>query len=709
MTPPNQGSNPSDPTDEEALRLLVVETARRYRSRILWRDALNIGTDALVVVLLAGMAIFTPGARLMFGAPLIVTAMGYAFVGAFRFASRLRQKKREEKFDDSIHGLLRKLVANANYQIRLHGKFTWWYFPPIIPGFVLVIASFATWNPAMSWIFGILTCFIFGSIDRAHRRQLRTELIPRKAELESLLATVEANEGRTVEIPPATCGTNTGMNKGKVRLVFAVGLALGAVGCLVIMGGFILTMHLPQGDPRPPDFDDISAFGPSDIAQINAWLLEQVALSEYPSLSVAIVRDGTTVYREAFGFENIRARRRATAATAYHVASVTKAFTASLAALLHHRGVIDLDQPVAKYLPAGVSISTRPDLGAKITLRQLASHTSGLPRGIPGVVQSIEGRYALEPERLYQLLATARLEFEPGTRDLYSNLGFGLLGHALELAAGQPLNTLLQELLCEPLHLERTALYVDAKIPVATGYSTPLRLPESHPLRRRLAGSGGLVSSAEDLARFLAAHMQPGLFNNDMLEQLHSETRLADGSEIRRALGWVIDTGTPTGRILSKNGGRSNCSAWIGFAPEHGVGVAVIANAGEPDVDPIGRWLLERAVPGGSRPSTRHGYAKVAPYTGVRWANDRPIVRVQGRWSSLVSIDGLPIDRIMKHARNTFGTRARKRLAEDLPQLLSSMDHDPDWEVTLGLENTGGQVEYLKVRMTERNRALVRE
>src|SRR5919108_3192535 len=123
---------------------------------------------------------------------------------------------------------------------------------------------------------------------------------------------------------------------------------------------------------RTPGFDDISAFGDGDISRVDAWLQEQVALARYPSLSVAIVRDDKIVYLRAFGFEDTKARRKATPKTSYNAASVTKAFTASLAVMLHDRGVVDLDQPVIKYLPKDVSISTRPEVGATITLRQLA-------------------------------------------------------------------------------------------------------------------------------------------------------------------------------------------------------------------------------------------------------------------------------------------------------------------------------------------------
>ena len=267
--------------------------------------------------------------------------------------------------------------------------------------------------------------------------------------------------------------------------------------------------------------------------------------------------------------------------------------------MLHEQGVVDLDEPVAKYLPEGVAISSTLKVGATITLRQLASHTSGLPRGVPGRVQSVEGWYALEPQRLYDHLAKVRLESEPGTKQLYSNLGFGLLGHALELAAHKPLDQLVKEMICEPLKLERTAIQADDTVHPATGYDDSGRQREkTASFLERLAGSGGLVASVEDLAKFVSAQMKPGVFTKKMLEDLHTRSSRSDGILVETGLGWTIDFSKSLGRYPEKNGGRSNCSAWIGFSPEHGVGVVVVTNCGGPEVDPIGRWLLERSVPG---------------------------------------------------------------------------------------------------------------
>jgi hypothetical protein len=135
-----------------------------------------------------------------------------------------------------------------------------------------------------------------------------------------------------------------------------------------------------------------------------------------------------------------------------------------------------------------------------------------------------------------------------------------------------------------------------------------------------------------------------------------------------------------------------------------------MTNCGGPEVDPIGHKLLEQSIPLSQRKLVTKGwYANVAPYSGVRWENDRPIVCVHDKWSPLASIDGIPIDRIMKFANKEYGDIARKRFAEDLVRLLSEMGHEPERTVTLGLKTQDGQIEQLQILMTEENRNLVRD
>ena len=501
--------------------------------------------------------------------------------------------------------------------------------------------------------------------------------------------------------PPTTGGPV----RPNAPAIFMIVLTV-VIGILAIAAIFSFVQYASK---RGPGLEEISAFVEGDIDHIDDWL-ERVKDDRYPSLAAIIVRDGEVLYRGAFGVEDKESKRPATTNTQYNVASVTKIFTASLAVILHEQGVVDLDQPAVKYLPSKVRISKTPQSGANITLRQLASHTSGLPRRVPGQVQSPEGRYALEPERLYALLEEVELEFAPGTSREYSNLGFGLLGHVLELAAKKPLDELLQEYICTPMGLTGTAMEGNSKLQPAKGYGWQKRggIKTAHSLKERLAGSGGLVTSTDDLGRFLMAQMKPGVFTTEMLEQLQTETQLANGGSSGTTLGWSMGSIEGAERILEKNGQRSNCSAWIGFSPKHKVGVAVITNCGGPRVDPIGRKLLEQSIPREQRKLVSvDGYAKVAPFTGVRWEEDQPIVCVHATWSQLLSINDVPTSEIMDFAIKEYGTKARKRFAEDLVEVLTKMGHQPDWEVTIELKHEDGSVEKLQVLMTRENRDLL--
>ncbi len=656
------------------------------------------------IILIFGVYFFT--------IPYPVTRLGalIVIVGELFVAWRLNQTRKLALYPDTAAPVNlwlqqeREWLHDWAHDVKPFRKAFWEDLLPLWPGVNLFLWGFPNVNLGVKFVFTAFYTLILALSYWLQRYSRPRKALPLEDELDALLQGESPNVTQTGNpySPPAAAGKR---NRAKTAwIIFAVLIAVISVVAAVFNSFNDSSANSPL---RSPPFDDISAFNEADLVRIDAWLQEQFTLGNYPSLSIAIVRRDAVVYRRSFGFEDIKAGRKATPETSYHVASVTKAFTASIAAILHARGVIDLDQPVAKYLPAGVTISTRPAVGATITLRQLASHTSGLPRGVAGPVQSVEGRYQLEPQRLYDHLAKAKLQFDPGADELYSNLGFGLLGHALELAAGKPFDLLLQETICDPLQLEHTAINENDKLRIATGYSSfNPRWEEKHSYRERLAGSGGLITSAADLAKFLSAQLKPGFFTTEMLEELHTPAKLANGSNADTALGWNLNFSSS--RIIEKNGGRNNCSAWIGFSRDHGIGIAVLANCGEPGVDPIGRWLLERTVPGGRKPVMSHGYAKVTPYTGVRWKNDRPIVQVNGRWADLVSINGIPIERIMEFAQREFRDKARKRFAEDLVYLLSLMGHDPDWEVTLGLKTASGQVEHLKVRMTEENRRLSR-
>ena len=350
-------SHPSHTIDDEALRQLVSDRARTYRKNVFWRDASDIVVHLLTVALLFGVCLWgmlrEGGASLPDLAPLLVIGVGYTFTSLVRFIGRRRQHEREQEFEDSIRGNLQKLVSNSEYQIRLQSRFLWWYVVPVVPGYILLAASFWSSGPEAFGFMTLTLIAIFGFIMWGNQHSIRTHLIPQKEELESLLAGLE-NGGQTAEIRTKEKSTRRPTKTAIAFTVLVVALSVGLTVWVLKM-----SFWLPPA-PAAPKFNDISAFESRDVASIDAWLKETVERSNYPSLSVAIVREGKIVYQGVYGYENTWTRRVATTNTAYHVASVTKAFTATLAARLHHRGVIDLDEPVAKYLPDKVNISDTP-------------------------------------------------------------------------------------------------------------------------------------------------------------------------------------------------------------------------------------------------------------------------------------------------------------------------------------------------------------
>ena len=262
--------------------------------------------------------------------------------------------------------------------------------------------------------------------------------------------------------------------------------------------------------------------------------------------------------------------RKATVETAYHVASVTKVFTTSLAAMLHDRAVIDLDQPAVKYLPKDVSISTRPELGDDYVA------TAGVPHVRIAVrdsrtVQSVEGRYQLEPKRLYELLADAELVFDPGTDELYSNLGVGLLGHVLELSADKSFDRLLQEIVCEPLHLERTVL----KLTTNSGWRPAIQLDrgcgKSFVFRKVGSfgragcigwGSGKILGGANEARAFLQRDARAASYALKAVERCDGQHGVRMVGKIERD-GWPHPWKRTAAEIIAARGSVSRpTTAW---------------------------------------------------------------------------------------------------------------------------------------------------
>ena len=230
------------------------------------------------------------------------------------------------------------------------------------------------------------------------------------------------------------------------------------------------------------------------------------------SLSAAVRHEGRTVWTHAAGWADREQGRRADAATVYRVGSISKTVAVTVALRLAERGVLDLGEPVARLVP---EIRTTAGYGAQpraITLRDLATHTSGLARE-PRIPRLLAGAVDQWEHTLLGAIPATRFAHPPGACFDYSNVGAAILGLAVRRAGGMPYPKLVAAEICKPLGLTSTGFRPPAdRARLATGYerlvdgSISTRDSErQHAGRGFRVPGGGLYSTPSEIAAFGAA------------------------------------------------------------------------------------------------------------------------------------------------------------------------------------------------------------
>ena len=303
----------------------------------------------------------------------------------------------------------------------------------------------------------------------------------------------------------------------------------------------------------------------------------------------------------AYGHLNQGDSRSVNGETMFEIGSVTKVFTSLLLADMVQRGEVSLDDPVAKFLPSDVKVPERD--GKRITLIDLATHTSGLPRLPTNLAyRSVKNPYAdYSAADLYQFLSTYQLKRDIGKKYEYSNLGGGLLGLALSQCAGMDYGELVRKRICIPLGMTSTTSRLDADMQWrrSVGHDRTMQPTANWDHGPATAGAGELWSDANDLLIFLAANL--GYAQTPLAQAMATTLNVRrptgmKGLEI--ALAWHITT--KRGRqMVWHNGGTGGYRSFIGFDPQSRVGVVALSNAFTWEgVDDIGRHFLDPTFSG---------------------------------------------------------------------------------------------------------------
>lgn len=398
------------------------------------------------------------------------------------------------------------------------------------------------------------------------------------------------------------------------RVAMALGLSL-MLGCEPI--------HPPSETLRPGDYEGLKQ-------SLEHRINREIRQAGVVGLSIAIADGERVVYAGGFGYADKESHVRATAHTVYRVGSVSKSVTAAAVMRLVEDGAIELDGQLQEYLPAFAIQSRFPNAGP-VTVRSLLAHHSGLPNVWRRVTANGE---PLPYNQLVYDMPNAYLVHPPGLVTKYSSLGYNLLGHLVETAAGRPFAEYADAALLTPLGMD-TASYAYAPPPTHVG-----RLAQAYRSGRPLSSlpslvgeipAGGLHASVLDLVRFSGLFLNEGRANGRQVlapETVRTMLTPALDSPLdfdaHQGLGWYLSSSAGLENIVSQGGSVYPFHSLVIMHPAHRLAVAVCANSAEagPIVGQIAVEALKGAleVKTGTRPPHIDAtHTEAAPKPPASW------------------------------------------------------------------------------------------
>ncbi|MGA2136394.1 MAG: serine hydrolase domain-containing protein [Bryobacteraceae bacterium] len=301
-----------------------------------------------------------------------------------------------------------------------------------------------------------------------------------------------------------------------------------------------------------------------------------------PGCALSVIRDGTIIYKRGYGMADLDHDIPITPETVFHVASISKQFTAAAIILLAQEGKISLDDDVHKYIP------DLPGFGARITIRQLVHHMSGL-RDQWSLLGLAGWRYSLDlitdDDVLDVMSRQKELNFTPGTEYSYCNTGFTLLAQIVKRVSGESLREFTSQRIFQPLGMRSTHFRDDhAEIVkhIAYGYvdgegENSYRLSVTN---FDTVGATSLLTTVEDLAHWDENFYHPRVGGPEFVKQQLERGKLNSGKMIDYAFGLSIGKyrGLPT---VGHSGADAGYRADFLRFPEQHFAVACLCNKGE--------------------------------------------------------------------------------------------------------------------------------
>jgi CubicO group peptidase (beta-lactamase class C family) len=342
---------------------------------------------------------------------------------------------------------------------------------------------------------------------------------------------------------------------------------------------------------------------PDFIAQVSLldlWIQEEMEYRNLPGLAIAVIHDQDLVWSKGFGSADLGKKTPMTPQTLFRIASITKTFTSTAILQLRDRGKLQLDDPVSKYLPWFTYKNRFPE-GPAVTIRQLLTHTSGLPRE-SAMPYWTEPRFPTH-EEMVALLHSQESIFEPDTKWKYSNLGMAILGEVVAAVSGQSYDEFITKSILQPLNMTNSTVYPDKNL--LSRYATPYGRRMADGTRKvspvidtkAITPAAGISSTVEDLGKFASLHMLDGrniagqILKGSTLREMHRVQWLLPNWRGGYGLGFSVRK--LDDRVVYGHGGWvGGNKSQISISPKEKVAVIVAINAD----DGLPAFFADRAM-----------------------------------------------------------------------------------------------------------------
>lgn len=330
-----------------------------------------------------------------------------------------------------------------------------------------------------------------------------------------------------------------------------------------------------------------------DVAQRLEAVLATWNRSDAPGLIASVVQHGKPLLRRGYGLASLESMQANSPSTRMRIGSTTKHFASTMALLLQHAGKLNIDDPVGKW------VTELPATQGRRTLRQLMNHTGGTRDALDLSLMS-NGSAIMPTEGALDYQVRQRDDnFAPGERFSYNNGGYRLLSIVIERVLNLPFSAGVKEWLFDPLGLHETSVWASDLEPQRGIAQTHLARPsgkfEKGIFPAVILGEGAIVSTLDDMQRWLSHLLHPTLWDRRLSEALMEPTTLNNGYVSPYGLGLIRENWRGV-EIVHHAGGVVGGSCQMLAVPSHGLQVVVMTNRNDVSAPDIAQKLVEAVL-----------------------------------------------------------------------------------------------------------------